>query len=103
MDLYKPPCESSEILSYNISLEFKNLLKYFNFFDSFNQNTQKNLLEINFKIRNLEDLERELKEVFIRVDSFKAKIDSLENTIYNHQIKILSIEANSKHQVKVEQ
>ena len=49
----------------------------------------------------MEDLEKEIKEMFIKVDSFKAKIEGLENTIYNHQTKILSIEANSKDQVKV--
>ena len=75
MDLYKPPCDSSEILNYNITLEFKNLLKYINFYDTFNVQTQNNINNINFKIRNMEDLEKEIKEMFIKVDSFKAKIE----------------------------
>ena len=46
-------------------------------------------------------MEREIKENVIKVDSFKAKIEALEITIFNHQTKIMSIETNTKDQVRV--
>ena len=94
-------CESSEILNFNLNLEFKNLLKYLNFLDSFNQNTLQNLNEINYKIKKIDDFEREIKDVFFTIESFKSKVKGLEDTIYNHHTKILNIEANSKDQTRV--
>jgi hypothetical protein len=97
MDVYKPPCEKNELMFF----DFKNLIKYVEFYDNFNIVMQRNIEGVQNRLKSMENMEREMKEIMIKFTSYKSKIDSLEETVYHHQQKMLNIEALWKDQKDV--
>ena len=97
MDAYIPPCEKNELLLF----DFKNLMKYIDFHDNFNISIKKETEGIQSRLNNMENMEKEMKELMIKFISYRSKIDSLEDTIYHHQQKMLNLESLSKDHIDV--
>ena len=93
----KRPCDPKDAIYF----DYGNLVKFLEFID-FNQiKSQNDVLDIRKKLMMLDELQERLKESNSRIDVHSKKIEGIDTTIYNHQMKILEFDTNYRYLLEV--
>lgn len=93
MDL-KPPCSSKDAIYF----DFHNLSLILDFLENSNKNLLSEISDIKEKIKFIPDILNDIKEIKLNQDMHRNKIESSEEAISNHQIKILNLETSQNEQ-----
>lgn len=97
IEIFQAPFPANEViyfdterLSANLSFLEKNLCL-----------ASTEIVTINKKISCLVQIKADIKDIYLTLASFTKRFDSIDTTIFSHQLKFLDLEATLKAQERV--
>lgn len=97
MEIIKPPCQAKDAIVF----ECNNLISFLEFMEVGNNKSQWEIYEIKNKIRAIDEIQNNIKDIQRDIVSTRSRLDDVEKSIYHHNLMILDLEMKTKLHIDV--
>ena len=97
IETLRAPVETKSVLFF----DYSNLIKFLDFIETSNYKAHEDIHSLQVRIRSLDDVELNIKEIFHRIERFNHTFEEVNRSLNHHSEKLMDLEVKAKTHIEV--